>query len=116
MSVARGLGAAHTPNVSIQDILRRIQDPSTAGAGGRFRSILGGVIGGATNIFAPGLGSAIGGLISGGRLNSTGLLGESEQFLELQRQMQMEMRAFETASTVLKTRHDAAMSSIRNIK
>jgi hypothetical protein len=112
-TVGRGLGAAHTPNIALDDILRRIDTRNT---GGRFRSILGGVVGGATNLVAPGLGTTIGGLISGGRLNSTGLLGESEQFLELQRQMQMEMRAFETASTVLKTRHDASMSAIRNIK
>jgi hypothetical protein len=44
--------------------------------------------------------------------------GESEtlRYLELQREIERETRMFETASNVLKARHDAAMSSIRNIK
>lgn len=112
-TIQRGLGAALDPNYSLNDILRSTQAPRQPS---RFRGILGGVVGGAANIFAPGLGTAIGGLIGGGSLNSTGLLGDSTQFLELQRQMQMESRAFETASAVLKSRHDSAMSAIRNIK
>ena len=44
--------------------------------------------------------------------------GESEtlQFLELQRAIEQETRMYEAASNVLKARHDATMSSIRNIK
>jgi hypothetical protein len=38
------------------------------------------------------------------------------QLLQYQQQMTMEMRAFELASTVLKNRHDASMSAIRNMK
>lgn len=113
-TASRGIGAGYTPNYSIDDILKSVQEPQKQS--GRWRQVLGGVAGGAANIFAPGLGTAIGGMISGGKLNSTGLLGESTQFLELQRNMQMESRAFETASAVLKSRHDAAMSAIRNIK
>jgi hypothetical protein len=37
------------------------------------------------------------------------------QFLQLQRQMNMEQQAFETASAVMKARHDASMAAIRNI-
>ncbi len=63
-------------------------------------------------------------LVSGGHtmiievraLGDYRLMGETQQFLELQRQMQMESRAFETASTVLKVRHDASMAAIRNMK
>src|SRR5215831_3393647 len=111
MSVTTGLAAANTPNYSIDDILRFTQEPPNQKGSG-FRKVLGGIAGGVGNIVAPGVGTAIGNLISGNQLNSSGLLGDSMQFLELQRQMQTEMRAFETASTVLKVRHDAAMSSI----
>ncbi len=113
MSVARGIGGAYTPNYTIDQILQSTQ---VRQPGSRFRQVFGGIVGGATNLVAPGLGTAIGGMISGGRLNSTGLMGETTQFLELQRAMQMEARAFETASTVMKMRHDASMSAIRNMK
>ena len=113
MSVATGLSAAQAPNYSIDDILKFTQEKPT---GSSFRRVLGGIVGGVGNVVAPGVGSAIGGLISGDKLNSSGLLDDSMQFLELQRQMQKESRAFETASTVLKVRHDAAMTSIRNMK
>ena len=112
-TIGRGLGAATDVNYSIDDILKSTQAPQQ---GSRFRGILGGVLGGAANIAAPGLGTAIAGLINGGKLNSTGLLGDSTQFLELQRSIQAESRAFETASAVLKSRHDSSMSAIRNIK
>ena len=44
--------------------------------------------------------------------------GESEtlRYLELQRAIERETRMYEAASNVLKARHDATMSSIRNIK
>ena len=44
--------------------------------------------------------------------------GESEtlQYLELQRAVERETRMYEAASNVMKARHDATMSSIRNIK
>lgn len=113
MSVARGVGAAYTPNFTIEQIMQSSQ--STQQRGG-FRRVLGGVVGGVGNIIMPGVGSAIGGLISGGPLNGSGLLGESTQFLELQRSIQMEARAFETASAVMKSRHDASMAAIRNLK
>ncbi len=114
MSVSRGLGASLTPNYSIQDILKQTEPLRQRGSG--FRKVLGSVVGGVGNIFLPGIGGAIGNMIGGGSLNSTGLLGDSSQYLELQRDMQMESRAFETASAVMKSRHDAAMSAIRNIK
>jgi len=112
MSVRRVETAS--PVYTMDDILQHTRPPLS---GGGFRRVLGAVAGGATNIFAPGIGSIIGGLISGsGGLPTGGLLSESSQFLELQRRIQMESRAFETASAVLKSRHDAAMSAIRNIR
>ncbi|MEZ5356689.1 MAG: hypothetical protein R2762_28970 [Bryobacteraceae bacterium] len=113
MSVNRAMGAAVTPNFVLEDIKQMTGAQRQSGG---FRRALGGVVGGVGNMFFPGIGTAIGGLIAGGKLNSTGMLGESQQFLELQRQIQMESRAFEAASAVLKSRHDAAMSAIRNIK
>ena len=113
MSTARGVGAAYTPNYSIDQIMQATRGTQEKSG---FRRVLGGVVGTVGNIFMPGVGSAIGNMISGGTLNSSGLLGDSTQYLELQRSMQMESRAFETASAVLKSRHDASMAAIRNLK
>ena len=113
MSVATGVGAAYTPNYSMDQIMQATRGTSEKSG---FRRILGGVVGTVGNVIMPGVGGAIGNMISGGSLNSSGLLGESTQFLELQRSMQMESRAFETASAVMKSRHDASMSAIRNLK
>ncbi len=116
MSVQTGIGAAYTPNYRIEDILKATEPPAKKKGGG-FRKVLGAVAGGVGNILMPGVGTAIGNVISGGKLDSSGLMGsETMQFLELQRQMQTESRAFETASAVMKSRHDAAMSAIRNMK
>lgn len=118
MSVQRGLGAAYTPNYTLNQIDQMTKPPENSpGKTGGFRKVMGAVVGGVGNILAPGLGTAIGNMIGGGKLDSTGLLGdESKQFLELQRQMQMENRAFETASVIMKNRHEASMSAIRNMK
>jgi hypothetical protein len=116
-----------------------------AGAkGASFRSIFGAIAGTAANLALPGAGGVIGRLISGrGAANSGGLTsviagapnaggvgGASDllgqvgglnsgdqtiQYLQLQMAMNQEARAFEAASAVLKARHDAAMSAIRNI-
>lgn len=87
---------------------------------GRFRQILGGIVGTVGNVFAPGVGGALGSIIAGkgptAGPGSGGMLGDATAYLELQRQMTMEQRQFETASTILKNRHDAAMSAIRNMK
>jgi hypothetical protein len=37
------------------------------------------------------------------------------QFLQFQKEMNLEQQAYETASAVLKARHDASMAAIRNI-
>jgi hypothetical protein len=107
------LTLAQSPTYSIDQILQSTQ-PTTQPSG--FRRVLGAVVGGVGNIFAPGIGGLIGSAISGaGGINQTGLMGSSTQFLQLQQQMNMEQEAFETASSVMKSRHDASMSAIRNI-
>ena len=112
MSVDNTLATAYTPNYSIDQIMQTAQAPKASG----FRRVLGGIVGGVGNIFAPGLGSAIGGMISGNSINTNPGLGDATQYLQLQQNMQNESRAFEAASAVLKSRHDAAMSAIRNMK
>src|SRR5262245_16173519 len=102
----------------INSLIQQTQ-PST------FRRILGGVVGGAANMVAPGLGSLVGGAIggTGGGLfggGSTGIGGALSTdpmfFLQLQQQMEQEQRTFEAASNVLKSRHDAAMAAVQNIR
>ncbi|MGH9720238.1 MAG: hypothetical protein ACRD8O_08500, partial [Bryobacteraceae bacterium] len=68
-------------------------------------------VGAATNVVAPGVGTVIGSAIGGG-----GYMAEMQQFLELQRAVNMEQRQYEAQSNVMKAKHDAAMSAIRNIK
>lgn len=102
-----------TPDYSINSLIQQTQ-PSA------FRRVLGGVVGGVGNMVAPGLGSVLGNAISGGSGSSTGISGamssDSTYYLQLQQQMENEERAFEAASNVLKSRHDAAMSAIQNIR
>jgi hypothetical protein len=99
---------------TLQDILKTSQVAPSSGGG--FRRVLGAIVGGAANLVAPGIGSMIGGLIGGQGGTMPGLGGEAVQYLEFQRQMQAEVRAFETAVTLLKLRHDSTMSAIRTAR
>ncbi len=111
--ITNALNMASAPNYSIDQILRSTTPTKQPGG---FRKVLGAVVGGVGNMFAPGLGGVIGSAISGaGGINQSGLMSDTTQFLQLQQQMNMEQRAFETASAVMKSRHDAAMAAIRNI-
>ncbi len=89
---------------------------------GAFMGGLGKVASVAAGVMFPGVGPIVGGILGGRSLGtpvnfSGGMLGpESSQFLQYQQQMTMEMRSFELASTILKNRHDASMSAIRNMK
>jgi len=112
------LTAQGSNSFNINNLIQQTQ-PST------FRRVLGGVVGGAANMFAPGLGGLLGGAISGGGGGPLGLgsptgisgaiSGDSLFFLQLQEQMEQESRTFNAASGVLKNRHDAAMAAIQNI-
>jgi outer membrane lipoprotein SlyB len=100
-------------NYSIDQILQATQ-PAKQPSG--FRRVLGAVVGGVGNMFAPGIGGLIGSAIAGNSgINASGLMGQTMQYLQLQQQMNAEQEAFETASAVVKARHDASMSAIRNI-
>ena len=89
---------------------------------GAFFSAIGKAAGVAAGVMMPGVGPVIGGILGGKSMGlpvnfSGGMLGpEASQFLRFQQQMTSEMRAFELASTILKNRHDASMSAIRNMK
>jgi hypothetical protein len=109
---------APAPTYNIDQILQATQPKQPGG----FRRVLGALVGGVGNIFAPGLGGIIGGSIGGGLLSggvSVGLGGglgsDTMQYLQLERQMQAEQEAFETASAVLKSRHESSMAAIRAI-
>jgi hypothetical protein len=112
-TINTALSMASSPNYSIDQILQATQPAKQPGG---FRRVLGAVVGGVGNVVAPGIGGLIGSAISGtGGINQSGLMGDTMQFLQLQRQMNMEQQAFETASAVMKARHDASMAAIRNI-
>jgi len=98
---------------SLEQILQSTQTPSQPSG---FRRVLGGLIGGVGNAFAPGIGGLIGSAIGGmGGLGGAGLMGNSTAYLQLQQQMYQQQEAMETASAIMKSRHDATMSAIRNI-
>jgi hypothetical protein len=114
--------SAGSTSYGIDQILQATQQP--AKQPGAFRRVLGAVVGGAGNLFAPGIGGLIGAAIGGGGLTggvSIGGIGigtggtDPMQYLQLQQQMSQQMELFETASQILKSRHDASMQSIRNI-
>ena len=75
-------------------------------------------MGGAANIFMPGMGSVIGGIIGGSSMGGANNFNNMTpaSMLQMQAQVQMEQLAFTTASTIMKDRHDAAMEAIRNAK
>jgi hypothetical protein len=89
--------------------------PQTTSGASKFGQILGKIATTAAttaaNIAAPGLGGLLGSKISSGLLNNNPI-----QYLQLQQQMLAEARAYETVSTVLKAKHDSAMSAIRNMR
>jgi hypothetical protein len=88
--------------------------PTSGGVRGVFGSILGGI----GNLAFPGLGTLIGGAVRGTALGAAmpTLGSETTQYLQLQQQIEQESLAFETASTVLKVRHDAAIHAVENMK
>lgn len=119
--VTQALNLAASPTYSINQILQATKPPST---GGGFRRVLGGLLGSVGNMFAPGMGGMIGGLISGGAgglgglggVDPSGMMAESMQYLQLQQQMNQAQVVFETASAIMKCRHDASLAAVRNIQ
>lgn len=121
MANTTGINSAIPQNYSIDQILQATQPTKQPGG---FRKVLGALVGGVGNVFAPGIGSLIGGTISGGGIlggvsvgvgGLTGTGTDPMQYIQLQQQISQQMEMFETASNVLKSRHDASMQAIRNI-
>ncbi len=107
---------AITPGSTDISTLLQQSQPST------FRKVLGGVLGGATNFFAPGLGSVLGSAIGGtSSLGGIGgaLGGVSTGFdpslLLIQQQVEQQQEQFEMISNIQKAKHDANMSAIQNL-
>jgi outer membrane lipoprotein SlyB len=104
-------------NYSIDQILQATQPPAQPSG---FKRVLGGLLGGIGNIFAPGIGGMIGSAISGGLgggIGGSGIMGSDPmQYLRLQQQMNMEARYYDTLSAIMKCRHDSSMSAIKNIQ
>ena len=105
-----------TPSGSSIDQIMKMTLP-TSGSGG-VRGVFGSILGGLGNIVMPGLGGVIGGAIKGGALAASmpTLGSDTTQYLMLQNQIQNETLAYETASTVLKMRHDVCLHAIQNMK
>lgn len=115
--INNALGMISSPNYNLNQILQATQPPKQPG---RFRQFLGAAVGAVGNMFAPGIGGMIGSAISGGIGGGIGgigggLIGDTAGYLQLQQQMDAQTEAFQTASSVMKARHDAAMAAIRNI-
>jgi hypothetical protein len=104
--------AGSTP--SIDDIMKMA---NPGGTGSAIRGMFGSILGGLGNFAFPGLGGAIGSAISGAALGGAlpTLGGQTTQFLQLQQKIEQESLAFETASTVLKVRHDCALDAVKNM-
>jgi hypothetical protein len=105
-----------TPGTSLNDILNLTSPPATGPSG--VRSVFGSILGGIGNVLMPGLGTVIGNAIGGSALGGAmPVLGsQTTQYLALQQEITNESLAFETASTVLKVKHDAASQAIQNMK
>lgn len=110
------LASTTASSYSMDQILQATQPVKQPG---KFRQFLGAAVGAVGNMFAPGIGGMIGSAISGGGalggVSQTGLINDSMQYLQLQKQLAADQEAFETASAVVKSKHDAAMAAIRNI-
>ena len=104
----------------VNNIVSQTQQPQPAHQPGGFRRFLGAAIGMAANIFAPGMGGMLGNLLGGGLGGGLGFPGSSasnpSQYLQLQQQISAQSEAFQTVSTVLKSKHDSAMAAINNMK
>jgi hypothetical protein len=97
---------------SVNQIIQQSEPPKQPGG---FRRFLGAAIGIAGNMFAPGVGGVLGNLIGGG-VGGLGTGNDPNQFLRLQQQMNAQSEAFQTVSSVLKSKHDSAMAAINNMK
>lgn len=91
---------------------------------GVFRSLLAGAASIAGNMFAPGLGSAIGSLIGGGSTSGMATggyaanaanLAQAQELLAVAAQANRDQEGIELASNLQKSKHEAFMAVIQNI-
>jgi predicted lipid-binding transport protein (Tim44 family) len=91
---------------------------------GKFSRIFGGLLGGAVNILAPGMGGLLGNFINGSggmdMNNMQAMLNQqaqqSMQMLAIQNRVQTQTQEFTTVSNLLKAKHDGEMSAVHNFK
>ena len=101
---------------SLSSILDMTSSPSVGPS--KARSIFSSVLGGAANMFFPGLGTIIGNAIGGSALTAgTPMLGgQTTQYLQLQQEIESESIAYNLASNVLQVRASCASKAIDNMK
>lgn len=98
-----------------------LQAPVQKKSGG-FGRIMGGILGGAVNMVAPGLGSVLGGVINSGAATADmkammdNQMRQSMQLLTVQNRVQSQSQEFTTFSNLLKSKHDSEMSAVSNFK
>jgi hypothetical protein len=108
-----GMSGIGVPDANINDVINSVSQPTKTG---RFRQIIGSVVGAAGNVALPGVGGVIGKMISGNPGTGTLLGSDTWSMLTYQQQMIQESQQFELISTIMKNRHDSSMSAIRNMK
>ena len=86
---------------------------------------MGGILGGAVNVVAPGLGTVIGGAIKGGNSGAStadmqammnNQMRQSMELLSVQNRVQSQSQEFTTMSNLLKSKHESEMSAVNNFK
>jgi hypothetical protein len=108
-----GMSGIGVPDANINEVINSVTQPAKTS---RFRQIVGNVVGTAGNVVMPGVGGIVGRMISGNPGTGTLLGPDTWSMLSYQQQMIQESQQFELISTILKNRHDSAMSAIRNMK
>jgi len=113
-------GAPQPTDPSLANIAATVADPKKPS---KFSQIMGGILGGALNLLAPGSGSLIASLIRGGGTQfgtMEDLVQRSAQqqmeMLVIQDQMQTQTQTFSAISNLLRARHDAEMVAVNNFK
>lgn len=88
-----------------------------------FGRVMGGILGGALNLVAPGLGSVLGGAMGGGGASSADMqsmlnqqMQQSMELLSVQNRVQSQSQQFSTMSNLLKSKHESEMSAVNNFK
>lgn len=99
-----------------------LQAPAQQKKSSGFGRIMGGILGGAVNVVAPGLGSVLGGVMNTGanmadmQAMMNNQMRQSMQLLSVQNRVQSQSQEFTTFSNLLKSKHDSEMSAVSNFK